>query len=283
VVPVLSREIMGELALTILWVNVLLIAAATMKQRAALVRLRRGLTAVRRAMVTRGDGPEGAFAASDVKQVGRLGSASVPTIAFHDQDYASTLHGGLLRLEDGSEEELSAGPAAVWVDEGTFRDAGREPSEAAFDAACADAKKARGFARTVRAALPKGRDVFIATLFPGTNTERRLVSALDPEAWLAKKTRLASFFIVSEVLAAGLCTAACLHAPVFGAISTAGGAASLAFFLLVQPVGTLVRDALRTPDRAIRRGTWSGTHPARGQAPEARGVADAWREGTGRR
>jgi hypothetical protein len=270
---VLSREIMGGLALAILWVNVLLIAAATMKQRAALVRLRRGLTAVRRAAVTRGDGPDGAFATSDVKQVGRLGSASVPTIAFHDQDYASTLHGGLLRNEDGSEEEVSAAPADVWVDERTFRDAGREPSETAFDAACADAKKARGFARTVRAAVPKGRDVFVATLFPDRAAERRLVSTLDPEAWLAKKTRLASLFIVSEVLLAALCTAACLHAPVFGAVSTAGGAASLAFFLLVQPVATLVRDTLRTPDRAIRRGTWSGTDGARGHAPEARNAS----------
>jgi hypothetical protein len=40
-------------------------------------------------------------------------------------------------------------------------------------------------------------------------------------------------------------------------VSTAGAAAAFVFFLLVQPLGTLVRDALVSPGRAPRRHEWT--------------------------
>jgi hypothetical protein len=254
----LSREVMGVFALAILWVNVLLIAGAALKQRAALVQLRRALTQLRRVTVVRGDGPGGAFAASVVKQIGRLTSAKAPTIGFHDQDYSSALYGGLVHRDDGSQEDVASGRADVWVEDGRFHDAAAGPAGAApFESALAEAKKARGTLRTLHAAVVSGKEVVLATAFQGTDEERLFVATIDPIAWLRSKTRLASFFIASEVVIAALCTVACLHPPVFGTVSTLGGAASLAFFLLVQPIGTKVRDSLRTPNRQIRRGTWS--------------------------
>jgi hypothetical protein len=258
----LSRDVMGALALAILWVNTLLIAAAAWKRRSALVRRTSSLSAIRGGTVLRGDGPGGALAALEVTQVGRLTAAALPTIAFHDQAYASLLCGGRLALTDGSEVDVAASECAeVWVDDSTFRDAATCPSLGAFEAARADARKARGFARTVSAPIGSGRAVFVATAEDGI-----LVATFDPRVWLARKTTLASLFVALELLVAGACTAACLHPPVFGTLSTVGGAASLAFFLLVQPAGTWVRDALRTPDRALRRGTWTrpgGTELAR--------------------
>ena len=47
-----------------------------------------------------------------------------------------------------------------------------------------------------------------------------------------------------------------LWPPVFGLVSTLGGALCLAFFLIVQPAGTALRDAVRVPSRAIVRGQW---------------------------
>jgi hypothetical protein len=79
----LSREVMGALALAILWVNTWLIAAATYKQRQGLAALRRGLR-VERGTVDSGNGPSGELGTFEVTQVGRLVEGSTPAIAFHD-------------------------------------------------------------------------------------------------------------------------------------------------------------------------------------------------------
>jgi hypothetical protein len=266
----LSREVMGVLALAILWINTGLIAAAALKQRWVLQRLSAELTSVRRGRVVRGDGPGGAIAALQVKQVGRLVAARVPSIVFHDQDHASILYGGRLAVESGDALDLASSERVeVWIEDSSYRDAAACASLAAFDAACADAKKARGFARRVEAPILSGQDLFIATLGRGHAEERLLVSTFDPASWLSKKMALVSFFVVAEILVAGACTAASLHPPLFGLVSTIGGAASLAFFLLVQPIGTQVRDAIRLPSRALRKGSW--TQP--GAAPVAKATA----------
>jgi len=44
--------------------------------------------------------------------------------------------------------------------------------------------------------------------------------------------------------------------PVFGTVSTVGGALALAFFLLVQPAAVAARNAARTPDRQPVGGIW---------------------------
>jgi hypothetical protein len=250
----LSREVMGVLALGILWVNTLLIAASAWKERAKLVFLRATLTGSRRARVLRGDGPSGAFAVSEVTQVGRL-SAATGTIVFHDRDYGARIFGGRVRFEDGREEDVPPIELAeVWVDDETFRGAGVCPGRGAFEAAILDAKKARGFARVLGASILAGRDV---SLMPSQSGARLWVSTVFPERWLGRKASSASLFIVIELLLAAGCTALALHPPAFGTVSALGAASCLAFFLLVQPAGVLLRQSLRTPNRAIRKGRWA--------------------------
>ncbi|HZO12649.1 MAG TPA: hypothetical protein VFB62_05315, partial [Polyangiaceae bacterium] len=47
-----------------------------------------------------------------------------------------------------------------------------------------------------------------------------------------------------------------LYPPIFGTVSIVGGALGLVFFLLVQPAGTAIRDAVRVPSVAQLRGSW---------------------------
>src|SRR5882672_6165645 len=113
----LSREVMGVLALAILWVNTLLIAAAALKASATLARLRRGFGSISKGTVARGDGPSGALAALEVEQVGRLGAATDPVILFHDRSHACKVFGGRVALEGGREIDVpTADDAEVWVD-----------------------------------------------------------------------------------------------------------------------------------------------------------------------
>jgi hypothetical protein len=245
----LSRDVMGALALAILWVNTLLIAAAASRSAAALARLGRGFGRVTRGKVVRGDGPSGELASLEIEQVGRLGAGAHPVIAFHDRSHTCRIFGGRVALEGGAEIDLaSSDDAEVWIDPSTLAEAASCPSETAFDTASTDARKARGFSRTVIAPLVEGAQVFVAT---------GLVSTIDPRAWIAKRAALAYAFVFAELLVAGACTAASLQPPHFGRVSTAGAAAAFVFFLLVQPLGTLVRDALRPPSRAERHDAWT--------------------------
>jgi hypothetical protein len=245
----LSREVMGALALAILWVNTLLIAVAATKRAAELARMGRSFGDVRRGKVVRGDGPSGAIAALEIDQVGRLGARENAPILFHDRSRACRIFGGRVALETGDAVDLApADDAEVWVDAPAIASAARLPSDAAFDAACVDARKARGYARSLRAPIVAGADVFVAT---------RLVSMLDPRGWIKKRVALASAFVVAEIAVAAACTAAALEEPHFGPLSTAGAAAAFVFFLLVQPAGTAVRDALRPPSRAPRHDAWT--------------------------
>jgi hypothetical protein len=245
----LSREVMGALALAILWVNTLLIAAAALKGRAALGRLGRSFGDVAKGTVVRGDGPAGALAALELVQVGRLGTGADPVILFHDRSYAGRVFGGRVAVGGGREVDVAPSEdAEVWLDAASVARAASCPSESAFASARDEARKARGFTRTVSAPIAAGAEVFVAT---------RLVSTLDPRAWVANRTGLACGFVVSEILVAAACTMAALQRPLFGAVSTAGAAAGFVFFLLVQPAGTWVRDALRPPSRMQKRVAWT--------------------------
>jgi hypothetical protein len=262
----LSREVMGALALAILWVNTLLIAAAALKRAAELARLGRGFGAVAKGTVLRGDGPAGALAALEIEQVGRSSGGANPHILFHDRAHACRVFGGRVALEGGAEVDLAPPEdAEVWIDAPTVAKAAGCPSEAAFDAACGEARKARGFAHSVSAFIVAGREVFVAS---ENGAHTTLVSTFDPRAFIAKRTALAYAFAGAEVLVAAACTAASLQAPLFGTVSTAGAAAGLVFFLLVQPAGTSVRDALRPPSRAQRHDQWTRT-AVREPSPQA--------------
>jgi hypothetical protein len=251
----LTKEVMGIASLAILWINVLLIAAAAAKQVAALLDLRAALPEAKvvRGRVARGDGPDGAIAAHRIEQLGRAADGG-GVIVFHDRSAASELFGGEVTAADGVEIAVAPGASAeVWLAGEALERAGECASAAAFDAAHALARKAQGFPRTVSAPLREGDEVFVSA----REGRGLLLATMDPRALLARKAAIGVAFVVAELLAGAGCTALALQRPFFGAVSTAGGALCLALFLLGPPVGTAVRDALLVPSRAIVRGRWS--------------------------
>ena len=250
----LTRDVMGGLALAILWVNALLVAAAAAKQVGGLLARRAVLVRVSRGRVVRGAGPEGAFAVQRVEQIGRA-SGDKASIVFHDRSAAGEVFGGTIAVEGGADEMVPATDAAeVWLGARELEDAVACRSTEAFTQAYAAASKARGFARTVVATVNEGASVFVAR---AKNGDGVVVASMDPRAVLAKNAAIGVGFIAAELAAAGACTALALRPPVFGLVSTIGGALGLAFYLGVQPLGTAVRDAMLVPSRAPVRGTWS--------------------------
>jgi hypothetical protein len=83
-----------------------------------------------------------------------------------------------------------------------------------------------------------------------------LIASFDPRPWIEGKLRLIALFIVMELLVAAICTLVALTPPYFGTVSKIGGALCLAFFLFVQPAATMVRAAVRTPNRSLLGGRW---------------------------
>jgi hypothetical protein len=245
----LTREIMGAVALAALWVNVLLIAAATAKQALALLSLRSGLKTVARGRVVRGDGPGGAFAVHRVAQVGRAAD-DARSIFFHDRSAVGELFGGALEL-DGTEREIAASERAdVWLTDPHAMEERVSPD--AFEAASKLAAKAKGYERTFEGVVPRGASVFVAESTSGAS----LVTNADPRPVLVRKAALGAVFIAGDLTLAAACSALALASPWFGPWSTLGGALCLGFFLAVQPVGVLVRDAMRVPSLAPVRGRW---------------------------
>lgn len=283
----LTREHMGALALAILWVNTLLVAAAAWKQSSELRRRARALgplapgeqgAGLIEGHVEAGDGEGGALASHEVEQLGRAGAeeAGRRTIHFGDRAFRGEVHGGAIRA-GGSLVRVRAGGGEVWPDRGDVLAAAACGGQARFDQVFEEARKARGHARTVKVGLRAGRPVWIAgevreaggglEVGPGAGGEL-LVSAIDPRAWLRRKVALATLFAIAEVAVAAGVTALALVPPVFdGWASKLGGALGLGFFLGVQPIGTLVRDALRPPSRAFVRGRW--VEPAAAQRRSA--------------
>lgn len=286
----LSNELMGLLALGILWVNTLLIAAAAWKEIAALAVWQRRLVALEgddgagliHARVTEGAGPGGALALQRVEQVGRAATqddGGRRVILFADRSAVGEVFGGVVARE-GSDSTITvdAAPSAeVWIPAAALEARGACPSDEAFDRAHADARKARGFARAVEAAAtgevflfgqlrPMGKGLALSPAKSGG----LLVATFDPRPWLTRKIRLAALFIVGEVAVAAGCTAVALWPPRFGLVSTLGGAACLGFFLIAQPAGTALRDAVRLPSRASLRGRWRRSAPVQeASAPPA--------------
>jgi hypothetical protein len=282
----LSRELMGALALAILWVNTLLIAAAASKEIAALRAWRRRLepiegdsgTGLLRATVTSGAGPGGALAVHRVEQLGRAATnddGGRRVILFSDRSLAGEAFGGTVTRE-GSAVEITVeadGAAEVWVAASTLEASAACPSDAVFDAAFADAKKARGHARTVLGAATgevflfgqlraRGDGLALGPARPGG----LLVATFDPRPWLDRKIALAALFIAGDLTIAAACSAVALWPPRFGLVSTLGGAACLGFFLIIQPAGTALRDAVRLPSRASLRGRWMRSSPVNEKA-----------------
>jgi hypothetical protein len=289
----LSNDLMGLVALAILWVNVLLIAAAAWKEIAALAVWRRRLVPLDgdsgaglvRARVTHGAGPGGALAAQRIEQVGRATTTDVGgrrVIHFADRSAVGEVFGGTATRE-GTDVEIVVDAdtsAEVWVAATELAARAACASDEVFDRAYADAKKARGFTRAVEVAArgevflfgqlrPMGKGLALAPAKPGG----LLVATFDPRPWIDRKIALAALFLGGEIAIAAACSAVALWPPHFGLVSTLGGAACLGFFLAVQPTGTALREAVRLPSRAWLRGRWIRSAPV----PEATAVPDASR------
>lgn len=237
---------MGLLALGVLWLNTLLIAAAALQQRRALSeRLRQIVSApLREGTVVSGRGPDGALLARTVHQVGRAMTVSGPErILFTEASSEVELFGGTL-LFGGEQVELGGGaPPEVWLAPSTpvVR------TETDFDAAFKTASMNRGLNSTARQVVRVGDRVWSGS---------GLLATLDPvKAVRARMRMLASFALVS-VLLAGAITAVALVPPIFGTVSTLGGALGLLFFILVQPAGVKVRNWARLPHQQPHSDLW---------------------------
>ena len=254
----LSAELMGVLALCVLWVNTLLIAADAMKRHALLGDRLRALRASRArgtliaGSIVRGEGPEGVFATSDVEQLGRALTVRGPQrIAFTDRAAHPVLHGGVLRAGD---REITVPPresVEVWCGKITAR-GGRD----AFDAAWPAASTFRGFTTTLERRLRPGDDVWVELEGEGAEGGVRLVACEDPERVIVRARRPLRALVAGAIGGAALVTVFALWPPVFGTVSTLGGFAALVFFLAIQPLGTAARDEALLPDRRPMGGLW---------------------------
>lgn len=288
----LTREIMGALALAILWVNTLLVALAAWKQASEKLRLHRDLrplapgakgTGLFAARVDAAD--EGrTIARYRLEQIGRAGAEAGGrrTIHFGDRVFRGESLGGEV-IAGNMRVRIPKGEASVWVAREDVIAAAACPDQARFDEVFEQARKARGHVREVTVAIEAGSPVWIGgevhdeggelsvRAAPGTGL---LVSAVEPRAWLRRAAALAIVFSIVEIAIAAGVTFLVLRAPIFdGWTSRIGGALGLGFFLAVQPIGTAVRDALRDPSLAFVRGRWiEPASSSRGAAvePEAR-------------
>jgi hypothetical protein len=278
---ILTREVMGVLALGVLWLNTLLVAAAAIARARGLLRRRSELRLLDpRSVALGGPGRYGLVrteAAQDglavlaVEQVGRHAAGKRRAILWHDRAHASTVRGGTVTVAGHatSVRVAAAGgaDAEAWLPPGTVEATARCPDAAAFDAAHPSARKARGVTRTLEAEVPGGGGLFVAGLLhrdgdglvigPGEPGQPLVVSAVDPRAWLGARVALLLAFAPAVVAGAAVVTALALWPPVFdGAVSKIGGLACFVYFLLVLPAGTRARDAAIEPPHRLVRGRW---------------------------
>jgi hypothetical protein len=263
----LSHDVMGLVALAVLWLNTLLVVLAALGPLADL--LRRLMRIRRLGMVVgdvEGDEPLAEYV---VEQVGRRAAddADRQAILFHDRQRTSIVHGGTVRR--GADviaiAEAPAGRAEVWIaPRDTARELRERQAETPFDEAYTSSGKPKGFERRLSFAIHRAR-VWVVGARRGAGIEDGieapadaplLVATHDPRVWLALRALWLGGFVTLVLGAALAITWLALYPPIFGTVSTVGGALGLVFFLLVQPAGTAARDAVLLPDRAPLRGSW---------------------------
>jgi hypothetical protein len=253
----LPYEWLGVLALAILWINTLLIAAAALQQRAALGALRTRLAEAERSgalikgVVEEGRGPEGAFAVRRIEQTGRAMTVPGPDrILFTDREASAELFGGVVRGDDGCAHEIGARAGEgleVWVEDGA--PARRIGSD--FEAAWSRASTHKGFSSRIEQVVGRGARVVVHR-----DGDRLRIAALDPLAFVDRKRRLLAGFAAASILGCAVTTVLACWPPAFGAVSTLGGVLAIAFFLGIQPIGTIVRDAAKLPPERCVGGIW---------------------------
>jgi hypothetical protein len=263
---------MGAFALVVLWTGTLLVLLASAADVRRWFRLWRRMRPLRgneggvgmiEAHVLAGNGP---LARHTVVQTGRWAAVSEGeprAIIFHDREYRSELLGGGVEAADGSrriEVPAENAGAEVWA---PGRPQQIDP-DLGFDQAYVRSKHVRGFPRELRTELVAGSPVWLVgelrqedgrwTMGPPP-AARMIVSTVDPRGLSAGRIRLGLLVILGIFLVGATSTALAVWPPAFGGRSIAGGVLCLAFFLLMQPVGTWLRDRLRSPASAIVRGT----------------------------
>jgi len=265
---------MGVLALAVFWTNTLLVAAAAFKSSVWIGRNRMprrmavpadgvGVAAVR---VESGRGPNKELAVHEVEQRGRRTSNSHAAIAWHDRHFRSIPYGGTatwsherLRVEPTRETE-------VWPDPAAQAEAAAPPDRATIEDALSRAAKAKGELRHVRVPVAAGDAAWIAGAFRRHGGEWLvepcpdlpvIISQVDPHRWATHARLRLRLFALGVVAVAGGITFLTVRPPVFGTVSTLGGALALAFFLLVQPAGTWIRDRTQLPPYRSVAGRWT--------------------------
>lgn len=278
----LTPEIMGALALVVMWTATALITAAAARDLARLVRRRARLAPVSTAAADAGPvvgtitgavASPGTLAMLSIDEVGRA-RAGRPAILFHPRKIVGSIEGGAVRLDDNTLVEVPPlGPEAaeVWR-----RSSGAiSRPDLPFPEAHQEAGKARGFARTVVHPFAQGDRVTVGgrlvradgalRIEPAADPTRAgetptvLVSAGDPRRWYARKIWLSVVGIVGFLGSAALVTTLAFVGPPFGALATVAGVLGLAQFLGVQPLGVALRDAVAAPDRAVVHYDWVGS------------------------
>lgn len=262
----LTRELMGLLALGILWVNGFLVVAVAFKQLRAVLGVRARFRRAReQGRLVVGVVREGEpIALRHVAQLGRAITTRGPErILFTDGPQSFEVLGGVVETGEGEVRVTAAQPglSEVWVAPERAAEAGACPSADDFDEAYGEASKYKGFAREIVVPIRPGDRVWIVGDRDGdaigpAEEEPLLVSMVEPFGWAGAKARLLVLFILGALGGLGGVTALALQTPWFGTVSTIGGVLAVAYFLGIQPLGTAVRDAVRTPARQPLGGTW---------------------------
>lgn len=263
----LTRELMGLLALGILWVNGLLVLAVAFKQLRAVLALRERFARAKTAgRLVSGVVAEGEpLALRHVAQLGRAMTTRGPDrILFTDGPQSFEVLGGVVDTGEGSVRVAAAQPglSEVWVAPERAGEVRACPSPEVFDEAYGDASKYKGYAREVVVPVREGDRVWIVGDRAGdaiapAEDEPLLVSMVEPFAWTASRARLLVGFLAGAFAGLTGVTALALTPPWFGTLSTTGGVLAVVYFLGIQPLGTAVRDAVRTPARQPVGGTWT--------------------------
>ncbi|NUP04627.1 MAG: hypothetical protein HOW73_01030 [Polyangiaceae bacterium] len=273
----LTRELMGYVALWILWGNTFLVALAAAKRALSLLERTKWMRSAQAA-----DGAVGVFRGAVaspgplgelvVEQNGRHASGSSPAIVWHDRSVSSRVAAGAVKLDAGAQVELGSALAGaeVWLTPQEIERAARCESASAFEAAYAAARRVKGFARSAVASVGQGAIVYLAGRLGrsddgregfalGAYEGRLVVATIDPRAWAVRRAAIVlGGFVPAIFLCAAGCTALALTAPVFDSMtSKLGGLLGFVFFLLVLPAGTVVRDFMREPHQPIVRGRWT--------------------------
>ena len=274
----LSYEFMGAIALWVLFVNTALIAGAAIID---LKRLRRPYGGFRRlgegelgsgvlvgrVEATNGESP--AFARLSIHRTGRLADGPTLGIQFGAQAPVSTLFGGRVGMGESS-VEVSAGPGRVWLDPKAIDSELARFAESELPEAEDAARRRRGLQRTTELDLQVGATIYLAgrlerqgqdLVLRGSEEEPILASAVDPKRFVDAQTAKVLGFLGAMSLVLALVTRLALSEPLFGPLSKLGGVLGLAYFLLVLPAATWLRERTAAPDRRSYFGLWRTNRP----------------------